>query len=108
MLYMLYLVTNMNLVGNDKIDLDNYKNKVIVTRVKENLEKELFTRLATELKGIVTIEEVIVNLDSNYQMQEIVVTIKEKSLPLVEMAIDKIIAEYNLPSSMLRIIAKGE
>ncbi|MBR5227256.1 MAG: hypothetical protein IKV94_01280 [Clostridia bacterium] len=98
----------MNLVGNDKIDLDNYKNKVIVTRVKENLEKELFTRLATELKGIVTIEEVIVNLDSNYQMQEIVVTIKEKSLPLVEMAIDKIIAEYNLPSSMLRIIAKGE
>lgn len=88
------------------IDFNKYMNTTIVSRVKENLEQELYTSFSKNLENITKIESVEVKLNSDYQIQEVDVYITEGEINLVKIVLDKIISEYEIPSDMLKIIVR--
>lgn len=92
--------------GESNIDFSKYMNTTIVSRVKENLEQELYNSFSEKLEKITTVERVEVNLDSNYQIEEVVVHITEGEINLVKIVLDKIISEYEIPSDMLKVITR--
>lgn len=88
------------------IDFSQYMNTTIVSRVKNNLEQELYNSFSEKLENITKVEQVEVNLDSSYQIEEVVVHITEGEINLVKIVLDKIISEYEIPSDMLKVITK--
>lgn len=88
------------------IDFSKYMNTTIVSRVKNNLEQELYNSFSEKLENITKVEQVEVNLDSSYQIEEVVVHITEREINLVKIVLDKIISEYEIPSDMLKVITK--
>lgn len=93
----------------NSFDFSKYTNKVIVSRVKMNLEQQMLQEFSNNLKDIATISNVEVLLDDKYTIQEVVVYVKETNdLNTVKIILDKIIFEYDIPGTMLKIIEKGE
>jgi len=102
------LSNNANITAStNSFDFSNYKNKVIVSRVKTNLEQEMLKVFTENLKNIAVIKNVEVSLDNSYKISEVKVYIEGSNLNTVKIVLDKIIAEYNVPNSMLKIIDKG-
>lgn len=88
------------------IDFSKYMNTTIVSRVKDNLEQELYTSFSEKLEKITEVKRVEVNLDSSYHIQEVVVYITEGEINLVKIVLDKIISEYEIPSDMLKVVTE--
>ena len=101
------LSNNSNISNSNSFNFNEYKNKVIVSRVKSNLEQEMFNEFSKNLKDIATINSVEVILDDLYQIKQVSVYIQSGNLNTVKLMLDKIIIEYNVPSTMLKIIDKG-
>lgn len=104
----IYAISSDNIIEtNNKFEFDNYANKVIVSRVKENLEKELYNEFKKELKDITEVVNVEVKLDTSYHIEEVVVYIEQGDIRIAKLLIDKIVSKYEISSNMLRIVKKG-
>lgn len=91
----------------DSFDFSEYKNKVIVSRVKTNLEQEMLQEFSKSLGDVTTLKQVQVSLDDNYKIQAVTVYIDGGNLNTIRIILDRIITQYNVPSSMLKVINKG-
>lgn len=106
----LLAISNNTAAANENSDVDfsKYMNTTIISRVKENLEQELYTSFSNKLKGITEVKNVVVELDEKYHVKEVVVYIAEGEVNLVKLVLDKIIFDYEIPSDMLKIVVGGE
>jgi len=103
------LSNHSNITSNSSsFDFRKYKNKVIVSRVKTNLEQEMLQTFSDNLKDVATVQNVEVTLNDSYEIQEVTVYVQNANLSVAKIMLDRIIAEYGVPSSMLKIIDKGE
>jgi len=105
----IFALSNNNSVSTslNSFDFREYKNKVIVSRVKTNLEQEMLQEFSKSLEDVTALKQVQVSLDDNYKIQEVTVYIDGGNLNTVKIMLDRIITEYNVPSSMLKVIDKG-
>ncbi len=106
----LLAISNNTAAANENSDVDfsKYMNTTIISRVKENLEQELYTSFSNKLKSITEVKNVVVELDEKYHVKEVVVYITEGEVNLVKLVLDKIISDYEIPSDMLKIVVGGE
>lgn len=94
--------------GNkDDINFKEYMNTTIVSRVKANLEEELYNSFTKNLKDITTVEKVNVTLDENYKIEEVEVYVKDGSISMAKLILDRIISQYDIPSTMLKVVNQG-
>lgn len=108
---LLAISNNSNTINKDKqgdLNFSEYMNTAIVSRVKANLEDELFTKFSKNLKDVTTVQKVDVQLDENYIIEEVVVYVSDGSISMAKLVLDRIISEYDIPSNMLKVINKGE
>lgn len=101
---LLAISSNTASAVESEIDFSKYMNTTIVSRVKANLEEELYDSFSKSLENITEVKKVEVTLDENYYIQEVKVYIAEADFGLVKVILDKIISEYGVPSSMLKVI----
>lgn len=104
----IYALSNNNSsASTNSFDFNEYKNKIIVSRVKENLEQELLAEFTKNAKDITNIKNVVVTLNEEYKIQEVIVYIQGGNLDTIKLLLDRIITKYNVPSSMLKVIDSG-
>ncbi len=97
-----------NATQQGDLKFKEYMNTTIVSRVKTNLEEELFDKFSKNLKDITTVEKVEVELNEDYKIEEVIVYTTDGSISMAKLVLDKIISEYDIPSNMLKIVNKGE
>ena len=97
-----------NATQQGDLKFKEYMNTTIVSRVKTNLEGELFDKFSKNLKDITTVEKVEVELNDDYKIEEVIVYTTDGSISMAKLVLDKIISEYDIPSNMLKIVNKGE
>ena len=97
-----------NATQQGDLKFKEYMNTTIVSRVKTNLEEELFDKFSKNLKDITTVEKVEVELNDDYKIEEVIVYTTDGSISMAKLVLDKIISEYDIPSNMLKIVNKGE
>lgn len=93
--------------ANNEFKFEDYTNKVILSRVKENLEKEMYTMFSEKLKDITEVTDVQITLDDSYKITQVEVYIQSGDLSSVKIILDRIIETYEIPSAMLKIIKEG-
>lgn len=101
---LLAISNNTSVTSSNKVDFSKYIDTTIVSRVKANLEQELYDNFSSSLENITEVEKVEVKLDNDYHIQEVNVYISEADLGIAKVILDKIISEYEVPSSMLKVI----
>lgn len=92
---------------NNSFDFSEYKNKIIVSRVKQSLEQEMLQVFKEKVQDVAIISSVDIELDEMYKIKLVKVYIENGDLNTVKIMLDRIIKEYNVPSEMLKIIDKG-
>lgn len=84
------------------VDFSKLENKVVLSNVKKELEKEMYTSLQKQIKNVTSIE---ITLNQEYEIEKIIVTAKDVSDVFSAYKITEYLSTtYNINNTLIEVV----